>query len=75
MDSGSDQEVVTHIKYEKTSCYFCNEWLDAESFPVSLLLNSKNESVFCGSLKRFKKNVYVEVSDSFFTNVCYFHIS
>ncbi|XP_037028600.1 TNF receptor-associated factor 1 [Bradysia coprophila] len=28
-----DREVVTHIKYEKTSCYFCNEWLDAENFP------------------------------------------
>lgn len=31
-----DQDVVTHIKYEKTSCYFCNEWLDTEGFPVSL---------------------------------------
>ncbi|KAJ6637563.1 TNF receptor-associated factor 2 [Pseudolycoriella hygida] len=28
-----DQDVVTHIKYEKTSCYFCNEWLDTENFP------------------------------------------
>lgn len=31
-----DEDVVTHIKYEKTSCYFCNEWLDSENFPVSL---------------------------------------
>lgn len=35
METG-DENVVTHIKYEKTSCYFCNEWLDSEGFPVSL---------------------------------------
>lgn len=26
---------VTQIKYNKTSCYFCNEWLENDNFKVS----------------------------------------
>lgn len=36
----------TKLKYEKSSCYFCNEWLDSESFKVCFLVEN-NLKVFC----------------------------
>lgn len=33
---------LTQIKYEKTSCYFCNEWLDTQSF--------KEHIIHCGQV-------------------------
>lgn len=33
---------ITQIKYEKTSCYFCSEWLDTQSF--------KEHIIHCGQV-------------------------
>ena len=33
----------TIIKYEKSSCLFCNEWFDSQTFTVSTLKNKKTK--------------------------------
>lgn len=39
-----DQELNTIVKYNQTSCYYCNEWFNNGDFEVDeiILLNKKN---------------------------------
>lgn len=36
--SRSSSAPTTHVIYTKTSCYFCSEWLENDSFKVSSIL-------------------------------------
>lgn len=38
-NSTSPYGSMTRLKYEQSSCYFCNEWLDSESFKVRFFGN------------------------------------
>lgn len=37
--SRSSSAPTTHVIYTKTSCYFCSEWLENDSFKVGVVHN------------------------------------
>lgn len=37
MENNEAVAATTQIKYNKTSCYFCNEWFDNDSFKVNIV--------------------------------------
>lgn len=56
LPSRSNDSSSTITKYEKSSCLFCNDWFDSQTFTVSLIVEITNTATNCYENYTFLKS-------------------